>query len=250
MVFSKMETNRERGNALIYVLIAIALFAALSMTLGRQTDTGEAASLSDERAELYATQLIAYAAQAKSSVDQMMFSGADIATLDFALPGSAGYDTGTTTDKIKRVYHPDGGGLIAENLPEEAAAYTGNDPEAGWYMGRFNNVEWTKLGPGNTSGPGGTEAPFEDVILVAYGINERICEKINEKVKGSPAIPQMTASIRNVMIDDVYHTGINVDLTTVTPGTPVCADCHNVSTLCVEDLAGNIFGFYSVLLDR
>lgn len=240
MVFSKMETNRERGNALIYVLIAIALFAALSMTLGRQTDTGEAASLSDERAELYATQLIAYAAQAKSSVDQMMFSGADIATLDFALPGSAGYDTGTTTDKIKRVYHPDGGGLVAENLPEEAAAYTGNDPEAGWYMGRFNNVEWTKTGGVNG----------DDVILVAYGIHEKICEKINEKVKGSSAIPQMTASIRNVMIDDVYHTGVNADLTTVTPGTPVCADCHNVSTLCVEDLAGNIFGFYSVLLDR
>jgi hypothetical protein len=250
MVFSKMETNRERGNALIYVLIAIALFAALSMTLGRQTDTGEASSLSDERAELYATQLIAYAAQAKSSVDQMMFSGGKIETLDFTLPGAAGYDTGSALDKIKRVYHPDGGGLIAENLPEEAAAYTGNDPEAGWYMGRFNNVEWTKLGPGNTSGPGGTEAPFEDVILVAYGINEKICEKINEKVKGSPAIPQMTATIRNVMIDDAYHTGVNAHLTTVLPGAPVCADCDELSSLCVEDSAGNIFGYYSVLLER
>ncbi|MCE7886423.1 MAG: hypothetical protein DYH13_02840 [Alphaproteobacteria bacterium PRO2] len=240
MVFSKMETNRERGNALIYVLIAIALFAALSMTLGRQTDTGEAANLSDERAELYATQLIAYAAQAKSSLDQMMFSGGDIATLDFTLPGAAGYDTGAALDKIKRVYHPDGGGLVAEKLPEEAASYTGSDPVAGWYMGRFNNVEWTKTGGGN-----GT-----DVILVAYGINKKICERINEKVKGSPAIPQMTATIRNVLIDDEFHTGVNADLTTVTPGAPVCAACDKVSSLCVEDSAGNIFGFYTVLLDR
>lgn len=240
MVFSKMETNRERGNALIYVLIAIALFAALSLTLGRQTDTGEASSLSDERAELYATQLISYAAQAKSSLDQMMFSGGEIATLDFTLPGAAGYDGGTALDKIKRVYHPDGGGLVAEKLPEEAAAYSGSDPVAGWYMGRFNNVEWTE-----TAGVNGT-----DVILVAYGINEKICEKINEKVKGSPAIPQMTATIRNVMIDDDYHSGVNADLTTVTPGTPVCAACDNVSSLCVEDQAGDIFGFYTVLLDR
>lgn len=240
MVFSKMETNRERGNALIYVLIAIALFAALSMTLGRQTDTGEASSLSDERAELYATQLISYTAQAKSSLDQMMFSGGEIATLDFVLPGNAGYDAGTALNKIKRVYHPDGGGLVAESLPGEAAAYTGNDPEAGWYMGSFNNVEWTKTG-----GVNGT-----DVILVAYGIHEKICEKINEKVKGSPNIPQMTGTIRNVMIDDVYHSGVNVDFTTVTPGTPVCPDCDNVSSLCVEDQAGDIFGFYSVLLDR
>lgn len=239
MVFCKMKTNRERGNALIYVLIAIALFAALSMTLGRQTDTGEASNLSDDKAELYATQLISYAAQAKSVIDQMIFSNTDIDDLDFVLPGEAAYDTGAMTDKIKRVYHPDGGGLLAGRLPPEATPYTGGDPSAGWYMGRFNNVEWTK-----TAGT--------DVILVAYGIDERVCARINEKVKGSSAIPQMGVggSIRNLMIDDVYHTGTNADLTTVTPGTPICADCDKTSSLCVEDNAGNIFGFYTILFDR
>ncbi len=236
MVFCKMKTNRERGNALIYVLIAIALFAALSMTLGRQTDTGEASSLSDEKAELYATQLISYAAQAKSAVDQMSFSGTDIDDLDFALPGSGTYDAGTMANKTKRVYHPDGGGLLAGRLPPEATPYTGSDPAAGWYMGRFNNIEWTK-----TTGT--------DVILVAYGIDERVCASINEKVKGLSNIPQMGGTIRNLMIDDVYHTGVNADLTTL-PGSPVCADCDNVSSLCVEDQAGDIFGFYTVLLDR
>ena len=84
-----MKTNKEQesGNALIYVLIAIALFAALSFTLARQSDTGEAGTLSDERAELYATQIISYAAQTKSALDQMLFIGTDIDDLDFIAPG-------------------------------------------------------------------------------------------------------------------------------------------------------------------
>ena len=228
---------KERGNALIYVLIAIVLFAALSMTLGRQTDTGEASSLSDDKAGIYATQLASYATQAKSAVDQMIFSGTTIDNLDFSLPGSAGFDAGTTADKIKRVYHPDGGGLVAEHLPGEAASYTGSDPVAGWYMGRFNNIDWTK-----TSGT--------DVILVAYGIDKKLCELINKRLTGSTTIPQMGNTIRNTMIDDGYHTGSNVDLTTDPSGSPICAACNKRGSLCVEDQAGGIYGYYSVLLDR
>ena len=86
----------ERGNALVYVLIAIALFAALSFTLGRQTDTSEAGALSEQKAELYATQLISYAAQVRSAVDQMLFTAAsDIDDLDFAAPTVAVVDTGS-----------------------------------------------------------------------------------------------------------------------------------------------------------
>lgn len=235
-----MKTNREHnyetGNALIYVLIAIALFAALSMTMGRQNDTGEASTLAPEKAELYATQLISYAAQAKSAVDQMMFSGAKIDDLDFALPNSTDYNSGDTADKIKRVYHPDGGGLMANALPDVAVDYDGTDPGPGWYMGRFNNIEWTK-----TAG--------QDVILVAYGINEIVCQKINEKVTGATDIPQMGNTIRNLMIDDEYHTGTNTDLMT-DAGTPNCAECHKMSSLCVEDQSPGIYGFYTVIADQ
>ena len=60
---------------MIYVLIAVALFAALSMTLGRQSDTNEGDTLNDSQAELFATQLIDYAVQAKSVADQMTLIG-------------------------------------------------------------------------------------------------------------------------------------------------------------------------------
>jgi hypothetical protein len=232
-----MKTNREHGNALIYVLIAIALFGALSMIMSRQGDTGETAELSSQKAQLYATEIGAYAAQAKSAVDQMLFSGANIEELDFTLPGP-GFEAGTTADKIKRVYHPDGGGLSAGKLPVEAVSYQGSTPVAGWYMGRFNNVEWTK-------------STDTDVILTAYGIKREICEKLNEKLTGAATIPTLGAGAAAVLVDDQYHVnGSNADLTTVTPGTPICAACHKRASLCVKDQASDIYAFYTVIADR
>jgi len=241
-----METNKEHkgqesvgeaGNALIYVLIAIALFAALSFTLSRNTDTGEAGALSDQRAELYATQIISYAAQAKSAVDQMMFSGARINQLDFTDPSDAGFNSGTQKARTNRVFHPEGGGLVKGRLPSDAIDQSTTDPVAGWYLGRFNNVEWT-------AGAG------DDVILIAYQIHQSVCEKINEKINGSAAIPTMGDSIKEVMIDDAFYTGTNIDLTTDPAGTPICADCHEIASLCVENQSQNAYGFYTVIADQ
>ncbi len=228
----KSQPVAQAGNAMVYVLIAIVLFAALSMTLGRQADTGEASDISEGKAELYATQLQTYAAGAKSSIDQMLFSGAKVDTLDFTLPSQAGFNTAPT---INKVYHPDGGGLNPGTLPTEIQTDDIADPVAGWYLGRFNNVEWTPT-------------TAQDVILVAYQIKKSVCEKINKQITGSTAIPQMTDSIRETMIDDaIYAGGANVDLTTDPAGTPICAACHKHSSLCVEDDADDTYGFYTVI---
>src|SRR3989339_2061193 len=160
--------NSRSGNALIYVLIAIALFASLSFVLGRQTDTSEAGVVSHEQNEMYAAQLISYSAQAKSAVDQMLFAGAFPENLTFFIPGDANYDVETTYPNIYKVFHPDGGGLDLKNLPEAVQSDDPDEPspDPGWYMGRFNNTEWTKT-------------TDEDVILVAYKITEPVCAAIN-----------------------------------------------------------------------
>lgn len=247
-----MKTNKEQesGNALIYVLIAIALFAALSFTLARQTDSSEAGTLSDERAELYATQIISYAAQTKSALDQMLFIGTDIDDLDFIDPSDAGFNAGTQRARSNRVFHPEGGGLILGRIPPDAVDQNITTPVAGWYLGSFNNIEWTALAAGNTAGPGGAESPFEDVILVAYQLKESVCSKINEKVNGSSTIPVMGDSIKESMIDASFYAGTNVELTTDPTGAPICVDCHEIASLCVRNQAGDAYGFYTVIADQ
>jgi hypothetical protein len=227
---------KQAGNAMIYVLVAIVLFAALSMILSRQTDISETSEIDAAKAEMYGTQFIAYSAAAKSAVDQMIFSGTRMDSLDFTLPSQAGFNTAPT---INKVYHPDGGGLNAGTLPAETTTSAIADPVAGWYMGRFNNVEWTKT-------------TATDVILVAYQIKKPICEKINEKAIGSATIPQLTTSIRSIMIDDAFYAGtVNADfLTDPNNVGSVCDECHGRSSLCVEDQAGGTYAFYAVIEER
>ena len=232
-----METNHEqfinrrheRGNALVYVLIAIALFAALSFTMSRQSDTGEAGGLSDEKAELQAADMITYASQARSVIDQMTITGSSIDTLNFTTPNGAGFNTPPHIDKI---YHPDGGGLSEPSLPPEAVAQITASPEAGWYMGLFNNVEWT-------------QTTATDVLLVAFQISKKVCEKINLKITGSSTIPAVGVPLRDVLVSQSLHTGGNQEFNTAD-----CPGCGKYHSLCVSDTGGTMWAFYNILAPR
>lgn len=227
------QSSGERGNALVYVLIAIALFAALSFTLARQSDTGEGGTLSDEKAELYATQLISYAAQVKSVIDQMMFSGTDIDDLDFLDPSEGTFNDGTQLDRANRVYHPEGGGLIKGNIPDEAVSLLSTVIRPGWYLSRFSNVEWTKT-------------TADDVILTAYQIKKSVCEKINLKITGSTDIPTLNVTIADILIDSA----INSDFLTDPDNAPNCSECHEMPSLCVQNQTQNAYAFYTVIADQ
>ena len=237
---TKRKRKGERGNALVYVLIAIALFAALSFTLARNADTGEAGTLSEDRAKLYMSQIVSYAAQAKSVYDQMNFQGIQANNVDFTTPDDSTFNDnvvdGGSADRIRKIYHPDGGGLNAGNLPigsiDDSGITIPGDPVPGWYMGRFNNHEWTA-------------STNQEIVLTAYGLNPVICAMINQTINGRTDIPSMGDSIKETLIEDTHYTsGSNTDLTTET-GTPICAECNNQASLCVQE--GGVYAFYTVI---
>ena len=171
-----------------------------------------------------------YAAQAKSVVDQMLFTGSNIGDLDFALPGEAAFDAGTQADRVHHVFHPDGGGL---NPGTFAADITlpGTNPTTDWHMARFNDVDWT--------------IAASDIILTAYRIPREICENINEKVTGNTAIPVIAGAIETVLVQDTRHSGVNVNLDIAD-----CPDCEGFSSLCVSNTAADTFAFYNLMTDR
>jgi len=215
---NKSRTKAERGNALIYVLIAIALFAALSFTVGRQTGNNqEAGTLRPEEIELAASRVLSYAAQAEASVDQMMYTNTTIDELDFVLPDEADFDTEPVVDKV---YHPGGGGLVPGSLDPKVIAQVSLTPPAGWYLGRFNSMEWT-------------ESTATDVILTAHQIHQDICADINLKLTGNAAIPAINGgSLPEFLIDARFHSGSNSDFEISD-----CASCEDFNALCVSDTA-------------
>lgn len=218
--------SREAGNAFIYILIAVVLFAALSFIMARQEDSREAQVLSPESAKLMATQLINSATQIKGAVDQMLFAGTVADELDFVKPGAAGYDAPDVVDNMHKVFHPDGGGVTLQGLPANAIDADA-DAAPAWYLGRYNSVAWT---PSVT----------HDVVLAAYGIDRQVCAAINQVLTGAASIPQMTVATKDIFIDNGSQT--NADLMAVN-----CGACVGQASLCVSDSGGN-YTFYNVLV--
>ncbi len=216
---------------MIYVLIAVALFAALSFVLSRQTDSSESGTLAEEKIELQSTQIIQTASHIQQAVNRMAYTGSEIDDLVFTIP-----DDGlayATPPHIHKVFHPEGGALTLPQLPTEAVNQVNTDPAPGWYMGSFNNVEWTQ-----TTGT--------DVILVAHQIDQTICARINEKLTGSAVIPTLTVDINKILIDATLHTNApNNDLDIAE-----CAACDGRPTLCVSNAAGTMWSYYSVIEQR
>lgn len=226
------QASKQRGNATIYVLLVVALFAALTFILSRQQDSSESSTLDATRAEIIANQVLAYPMQVKQAVDMMTITGVDASDLEFMLPGEAGFDP-PSVSPMTLVFHPEGGGLIRATLPADAVNQTTADPEAGWYLGRIGNIEWT-------------QTPMTDVVLVAWQIAKPLCEAINMKLTGSTAIPDIANTIPNVFIDESRHSGSNAP----TFDASDCAACESMPALCVSDSGGTRFGYYSIIVNR
>lgn len=226
--------SQSQGNATIYVLIVVALFAALAMIVARQNNGTESNRLSRDRANIIATQVLSYPYQVRQSILMMMDTGTDASDLDFTMAGQPDFET---TPLVDKVFHPEGGGLVRASMPGDAIVDTAVTPAAGWYLGMFNNIEWSE-----------TAAP--DVILVGWPLKLEICEAINTTLTGDPTPRPLNNTIPNIFINREYptghsiHGGANDDL-----DIGVCATCEDLPSACVVDTSGR-YGVYSLMVNR
>lgn len=215
--------QNEQGNAVAIILIAVALFGGLTFTLSRSMDGGNSNELTNAEVQIAASRLMTYASEVESSINQMLFNGAEIDDLDFILPSDAAFETGSD---IYKVFHPDGGGMNYRALPENVKYEI--LPGARWFLGRFSNVEWT-------------QTTAEDIILTAYQIREDICSEINKKITGSISIPSLTDSMNHLLIP-----GYDEDDLTTTE----CASCEGYSSLCVSNQTGTAWSYYTIVASQ
>ena len=216
--------TQESGNVLVYVLIAVILFGALSFILSRQARHAGTAEIDEAKLEFYASDILGYSAQAKSVIDQMMITGSGIDDLDFTKPGESGYDNAPFGHKV---FHPQGGGLDTGSLPEDITL-----PEESvapdWYMTSAINVEWT-------------DSASSDVILTAYQISRPLCALLNKKITGSESIPVLSGQMKNYFVPTESNNDLN---------TSMCADCEGYSALCVSNGNRDSYSYYSLLAAR
>ena len=215
------QNTAQRGNAMIYILIALGLFGFLTVTMSRQNQQADGRNLSKENIVLYTNNLIEYTTAAQQVITMMLTSGSQISDLDFTSPSDATFNTPSF---IHKIFHPRGGGLNYIPRPDEdmMADITGN---AGWQFQTQINVEWTK-------------STDEEIILTAHKIKRDLCENINLKITGNTTIPTLTTPIEDHFVEGIADT----DFTTTQ-----CPDCEGYVALCVENAAQDSYAFYTIL---
>ncbi len=220
----------KSGNAMIYILLALALLGALTMTMMRGNETG-GDDLTQDEAELLALQVIAYASTAKNAVDQMVMSGSPVNSLNFTLPSDPTFNNAPI---IHKVFHPAGGGLIYKTPdPKIFISLASTTPSPGWYIGQFNNTEWTPTAA-------------NDVMFSAVYIKREICEAINKKITGSTVIPTHS-NIRRHIVDTQYHGLGNSNFTVASSA---CPSCNGFPSLCISSNPAQYYSYYSILLPQ
>ncbi|PCI54886.1 MAG: hypothetical protein COB36_08490 [Alphaproteobacteria bacterium] len=102
--------NTQSGNVLIYILIAVALLAALSYTIA-QSGRGSVGSLSKERSRLYATEILEYGGIVRQAVSQIRLRGYQAREISLENNIVADYENTNCGDSECEIFNVNGGAV-------------------------------------------------------------------------------------------------------------------------------------------
>ena len=179
----------ESGNVLFLILIAVALFAALSYAVTSSTRSG-GGDASSETNLISSAQVTQYPSSVSTALVRMIISGTAVEEMRFNRPS----EYSNLDSNSIGVFHPSGGGATYVTAPPEVMV----DGNPGDWV--FNGeMEVPDIG---TAGAGGN-----DVIAFLVGIKQSICRKINEEHGLGATIPALSADRSGDYGDRMYDDG-------------------------------------------
>lgn len=243
-------TNRgsENGNVLFLILIAVALFAALSYAVTQSTRSGTGTA-DKEQALLSSASMTQYPTAMRTSIIRMVLGGTDVSNIYFNAPANFSdlSDVGTG------VFHPLGGGAVFQQAPADVMA---GASQGTWFF----NANWDVPEIG-IDGPNGN-----DVIAFLPNVSSVVCLSVNEELAINTAgclmsdglIPDLDAvntTEANIRYSHTFGLG---DSTTFPSGDQEnisstgtgCNAFNGQPSACFYDSDSDEYVFYSVLLER
>ena len=232
----------ERGNVLFLILIAVALFAALSYAVTQSTRSG-GGDAARETNKLGSAQITQYPASLRTSIIRMVINNQDVDTLEFNTPA----DFANCWSGFSRcVFHPSGGQATYVQIPGDLmAGGTAGD----WVFNGENAINL--IGTSNAADT--PTSATADLIAFLPGVSNSVCTSINEQLGIGATIPAETGILftsASSMVDPDGSTA-----------TSICSGACGGATigLDVASLDGQPFGcfsqggsnvYYHVLIER
>ncbi len=227
-----MKYNYESGNILFIILIAVALFAALSYAVSSSNRTG-AGDSSSETSLIASSEIVQYASGLENAItylrttercateeisfERSPFDGSDA---DYVNPTSP-------ATFICHIFHSEGGRIANVKPPKNS-----NDGRDWAYI----QTRVHKIGADQTfCGP-----ECYEILVVLGGLKKSTCEQLNLKITGSETIPVQDNG-------NNYETKKYIGL--FSSGADIDGGAAGQPSICIQASDG-IYYFYHVLLPR
>ena len=234
--------DNQKGNALWFILIAVALLAFLTGFLGRNSGSVDQAG-NIEQARIKAAALLRFSKSVETTVQTMMMSGISENDLDFVAISGAHDNTNCSNTECE-VFNVEGGG-IKYRSPAQILSDT-NHTET-WHVSTENRVYQFGCDAANN---GCTE-----LLLLAKDVPEAVCLQVN-KIQGitnpSGAAPQQLEILEGSAYTGSYSTTINAVSLGGTNATNEAPQVKGKSAGCIFEFGSgqNNYFFYQVLIPR
>jgi hypothetical protein len=237
----------ESGNVLFLILIAVALFAALSYAVTQSSRSG-GGDVSSEKSLVSSSELTQYPAGVRTSILHMIVTNSlSVNDLEFNTPsdfiggGSAVInDTDPTVASVKQaVFHPAGGAGTYQNASAQLMA----GGVGTWHFNQQNAIP-------------GIGSSKNDMIAFLQGVNKSVCAQVDTQL-GISTIP--VATIPTVVSDQVSDGSSQVSPVIIPdPLSAAVTTPHNISATvtgqpfaCVSDGGSPpTYTYYHVLIEQ
>ena len=225
----------SKGNALVIVLIGIALFAALSYSL--MSSSLDNSIKDQERLRLSVTEMTEYVLLLNTTMQRMaMVHKCDIGDFSFVrspyTSGETYYNASAPTTNRCHVFHPDGGGLVWRDAPEGLS---------------LSDVNYKISGGTRFEGHGSDTTDMAELVIYLPDISEDLCEMVNKEANGY-TIAQMTDAADFLTTP---FTGTFANYAMTMSGSDYMPDigCVTASSISATETPNTHF-FYGVLFDQ
>ncbi len=175
------QSTSQSGSVLMYILMAVALFAALSFSVANIMRSG-GGDPNREAMNLQSTDVLQYGDGLKRAVQGMRIRSVADNQISFENPQVTGYSPhASCSTNSCRVFHPTGGGIAYMPPPHNWLDITSSaEPLYGqWFFPAGVCVE--NVGTGGATCSSDTE-DNEDLVAILPWVNRQLCIQLNERL--------------------------------------------------------------------
>lgn len=187
--------KHQSGNVLFYIMIAVALLAALSYAVS-QNFRGGAGNIDKETAGLYASEIIEYGNVLSQSVSQIRLRGYKDTEISFENNIVGGYANANCMEDECKIFHISGGGISYKSSSSD------------W----LDSANSSSYGYGAVYMHGNTSAvevglSADDLIMFVPYIKKAVCVEANRSLGIVPTTLDVPVELSGPFADGVKFTG-------------------------------------------